>query len=218
MNETGVPAGRLPLRERKKQRTRETLTSSALEMFTELGFDETTLDDLCDRAEVSKRTLFRYFTSKEDVAMAPTQDFWRAFLDEIAKPPNPSSASDPPGPFLGIVQEAMFAAMDRMPGDDWAGSVRLSRRLAAQTPSMNAHGLGFCDRSIAQALATLTDRFSLDASGVLRARLVLEFSAATFRCALEAWAALPGEPRRDRLVTELRGAFAAMPDALTLAG
>ncbi|MFE4461858.1 TetR family transcriptional regulator, partial [Nocardia tengchongensis] len=53
-------------------------------MFTDRGFDHVTLDALCDAVEVSKRTFFRNFTSKEEVAMAPLQDLWAAFLAELA--------------------------------------------------------------------------------------------------------------------------------------
>ncbi|MFH8295220.1 TetR/AcrR family transcriptional regulator [Streptomyces sp. NPDC018059] len=76
----------LPLRERKKLRTRQALVDAALELFTERGFDGVTLDALCDAVEVSKRTFFRTFSSKEDVAMAPTQDLWAAFLEELVGP------------------------------------------------------------------------------------------------------------------------------------
>ncbi|MCZ0982505.1 helix-turn-helix domain containing protein [Streptomyces diastatochromogenes] len=73
----------LPLRERKKLRTRQVLIDTALDLFGAHGFDGVTLDALCEAAEVSKRTFFRYFAGKEDVAMAPTQDLWAVFLDVL---------------------------------------------------------------------------------------------------------------------------------------
>lgn len=57
------------LRERKKARTRELLLSSADELFAQQGYDKTTLDEICERADVSPRTFFRYFDSKIDLAM-----------------------------------------------------------------------------------------------------------------------------------------------------
>jgi AcrR family transcriptional regulator len=55
------------LRERKKRRTRETIARVALELFAERGYDETTLDGIAEAAEVSRRTIFTYYPSKEDI-------------------------------------------------------------------------------------------------------------------------------------------------------
>ncbi|GAA2344783.1 TetR family transcriptional regulator [Streptomyces kunmingensis] len=63
-------ATRLNLRELKKQRTRNALLRSALELFTSQGFDRTTVDEIAEACEVSQRTFFRYFANKEEVAFA----------------------------------------------------------------------------------------------------------------------------------------------------
>jgi len=55
------------LRERKKRRTRATITRVALELFARDGFSATTLAAIADGAEVSPRTVSTYFRSKEGI-------------------------------------------------------------------------------------------------------------------------------------------------------
>jgi AcrR family transcriptional regulator len=58
------------LRQRKKQRTRETIAGAARELFAERGYHATTLPDIAEAADVSTRTIFAYFPSKEDILFA----------------------------------------------------------------------------------------------------------------------------------------------------
>jgi AcrR family transcriptional regulator len=66
--EVGIPAQVRPgLRERKKQKTRETIIGVALELFAERGYEHTTIAEIADAAEIAPRTIFAYFPSKEDI-------------------------------------------------------------------------------------------------------------------------------------------------------
>jgi AcrR family transcriptional regulator len=55
----------LSRRERKKLETRQGLLEAALDLFRDKGYDETTVEEITERADVAKGTFFNYFPSKE---------------------------------------------------------------------------------------------------------------------------------------------------------
>ena len=76
----------LGLRERKKVRTRGAIQHHALRLFREQGYEETTVSQIAEAAEVSESTFFRYFASKEATVL---EDDFDAALFELlrAQPP-----------------------------------------------------------------------------------------------------------------------------------
>ncbi|TXS44980.1 TetR family transcriptional regulator [Streptomyces sp. uw30] len=77
------------LRERKKQRTRDALLRTALELFTSQGYEHTTVDDIADAVDVSQRTFFRYFAGKEEAALGLQEMTVAHFLEAVrARPPH----------------------------------------------------------------------------------------------------------------------------------
>jgi AcrR family transcriptional regulator len=57
------------LRELKKSQTRLLIADAARTLFTERGFDAVTVDDVAHAAQVSKKTVFNYFPTKEDLVL-----------------------------------------------------------------------------------------------------------------------------------------------------
>ncbi|MFI0420005.1 TetR/AcrR family transcriptional regulator [Spongiactinospora sp. 9N601] len=57
------------LRELKKRRIHDAISAAAIALFLERGFDEVSVAEVAAAAEVSKPTLFKYFATKEDLAL-----------------------------------------------------------------------------------------------------------------------------------------------------
>ncbi|MFI9189561.1 TetR family transcriptional regulator [Streptomyces sp. AFD10] len=87
MTEGQAGGPRAGLRERKKQRTRDALVRASLELFTTQGYERTTVDEIVEAVDVSQRTFFRYFASKEDVTFAVQEMVESRFIDELRRRP-----------------------------------------------------------------------------------------------------------------------------------
>jgi AcrR family transcriptional regulator len=97
-------ATKLGLRERKKQQTRDTIASAALRLFAERGYDETTLADIAEAANIAPRTIFSYFESKEDILLCEENGFLTELKRRLDERPEGSTTVDAIREFLSSIE------------------------------------------------------------------------------------------------------------------
>jgi AcrR family transcriptional regulator len=204
----------LPLRERKKRRTRRLLTDAALKLFTERGFDGVTVDELTDYAEVGRSTFFRYFTSKEEVAMAAEGELWESYVDQFAR-------STGGRPALEALQAALTTAIKAM-DEDWAVRFLTARRLAGHSPVLWDHSVLSSIKVQGRLVELLEERLGIDSRDDVRLRLAPEFALSAWRCGARNWVAgrpfggRRGHGGRQSLARRVEEAFEAMPATITM--
>ncbi|MFE3757063.1 TetR/AcrR family transcriptional regulator [Nocardia tengchongensis] len=94
------------LRERKKQQTRTRIIDVALRLCDDQGFDATTVEQIADAADVSPRTVNRYFDSKEAIVIAPIEGWGQALADQLrAQPITGDEMQALLGAFMAVVDQ-----------------------------------------------------------------------------------------------------------------
>src|SRR5271155_2850597 len=94
------------LRLRKQRETRQRIARAGLRMFLEKGFDATTLDMIAAAADISRRTFFHYFQSKDAVLAAWESDVEEAFRAAIASQPQQISP-------VAVLRGALMSVISR---------------------------------------------------------------------------------------------------------
>jgi mycofactocin system transcriptional regulator len=110
--------------------SRGAVTRAALELFAERGFEETTVDDIADALGVSRRTLFRYFASKNDMA-------WGEFDWVLARLRGCLEATDR-GEALHEALARAVVESNRYE-DEQLPELRIRMRLITGVPALQAH-------------------------------------------------------------------------------
>jgi AcrR family transcriptional regulator len=87
-----------------------TIQGEALRLFAERGYEQTTVEEIADAADISPRTFFRYFPTKEDVVLWDEYD--AVVWDMLEQRP----ADEPPGETMrAITREAIEGLYRRDP-------------------------------------------------------------------------------------------------------
>ncbi len=205
-SDTGPPAS---LRERKKLATRRLLRRAALVLVAERGLANVTVEDIAEAAEVSPRTFFNYFPSKEAVLFGgdPGRAAELRTRIETGVPGQP--ALDALRAALAADAESTAAELRSLGGDpaDW-----LRRMKAARTDphlrGAHAASMALLERSIAEGLAARlgTDLETDPYPGMLAAAAV-----GVVRSCVAFWAGHGGAVPLGQLIDQ---AFQALADGL----
>ncbi|MFI9718522.1 TetR family transcriptional regulator [Streptomyces sp. NPDC052396] len=191
------------LAQRKRQLVSDELTEAALQLLALKGFDVVTIDEIATAAGVSKRTFFRYFSSKEDVVVQFLAGMGTGMCAELAARP----AGEPPSAALRhAVWIAMAACADH--GDRALRVVQLILR----TPALYARFLERQAQWRADLAVELTRRRGAGAkSPDLQAELAAGMALTAFDAVLRRWSDSDGTENAAALIDR---AFAVLAPAL----
>ena len=151
---------------RWKPGARERLVVAAVDLFTERGYDDTTVAQIAERAGVTRSTFFRYFPDKRDVLMAGQQTLSRLLAEGIAEAPGHATPLEAVAAGLQRVSAAM-GQMNRDLGPRMRAAVAASSELqerealksvglaAAMTTALIARGVAETTAQLAAELGVL---------------------------------------------------------------
>ncbi|WP_030991447.1 TetR/AcrR family transcriptional regulator [Streptomyces sp. NRRL S-1813] len=172
------------LRERKKQRTRDALIRAALELFTEQGYEATTIDEIAETVDVSQRTYFRYFANKEDVTFAVQEMVEARFLDELRARPAAEA------PLIALRSAVMVAWDDIGSAIESVIPVELYMRsfqMIESTPALVAAHLRRSSELEEQIARLIAGREGLDVDADPRPRVLVAAFSGVMRVAGKVW-------------------------------
>ena len=185
-------------RDRKKQQTRSALMAAALRLVDERGFDRVTVEEISEAADVSPRTFFNYFTTKEDALIGDP-------LVEGAELRERMLAMTPGVPVIGALLLAMGPAIEQIQADRevWMLRLRVIMNNPALLPVLFSRGA----TTEQEYIETIAARVGVGTDHVFPA-LMASVTGAAFRTAMMRWAAVDGTRTLSDFVHEAFGLLA----------
>jgi AcrR family transcriptional regulator len=184
------------LRARKKRAAREAIAATARRLFAERGFDTVTVAEVAAAADVSEKTVFNHFPTKEDLAFAGREEgLMRLVADITERPPGAS--------VLDVFRALTTTVIDDLvaPGDEdllaVAKIIRHSRTLQERLTAGWESGAAAVTAAIAETSGAADD----DLVPAIVARTLWWTHRSIFLVALHG---LLAEEDREQLVVRLR--------------
>jgi AcrR family transcriptional regulator len=149
------------LRERKKRQTREAIAAAAMELFLEHGFDAVTVADVARAADVSEKTVFNHFATKEDLVFARGGEQLARRADAIR--------NRPPGvPLTRLFEEETLAFLDGLADGSLDEAIAVTRLVRA-SPALRHRLLLAWEQEAAVLVEAVSEEGDLVAAVVVRA-------------------------------------------------
>lgn len=139
------------LRERKRIRTRDTVRREAFRLFLARGYAQTTIDQIAEAADISPRTFFRYFPTKEQVLISDE------FIEPIIVAFRAAPAHLSPA---GAYRHAVTHVFATMPPEDYEFAIA-RQRLMYTLPEAKGALYDECIRTIRMLSGPVAERLGL---------------------------------------------------------
>lgn len=174
MTSVAEPAG---LRESKKRATRARIHREAVALALTHGVDSVTVEEIAAAAEVSPRTFFNYFATKEDAFVGADPEAVTRLAEAVVARPAAEST-------LTAVRHVLVDHLAALEADEelW----RMRRRLAASEPTLAARLAGANDRLENALVEAAYQRAGSDPARDLRPALGARVAMAAVRAAVGA--------------------------------
>ena len=189
-------------RDRKKLQTRDELIVQAARLFDAHGFDAVTTEQIAEAADVSQRTFFRHFSSKESVLYADT-DMLRKRM-RIAFDARPANEA-----ITLSVTHAMMAITNDYPDDR---DLRyLQARLGSTSPALSAYARAVVQASWEHELTTaIAERLGVDPLEDAHPEVLAGAAFSALRAATRQWFAHDGHGDLPEVLRRALGAIARL--------
>jgi len=193
------------LRETKKLRTRQEIADKAMGLFVKRGFDHVTVAEVAAAAEVSEKTVYNYFPTKEDLFFDEVPDRERALVEAVRnRRPGESVAS--------ALERLQSTACGRMCSEGFA----IFARIIEESPALQAKELEVMARftdALAGAIQSELGVHDLDAK--VAANVLVTVQWQHFRNArAHALAGYHGPAAERKLRSELKRAYRLLEHGL----
>lgn len=193
--------------DRKKSKTRSDLLLAAVQLASERGADHVTVEDISDAADVSPRTFFNYFASKDDAITGHDPDRNARFIESLLAAPKNLSVLD-------AARLACVTEFGRIEDERELWTLRMAAIMKSPTLLAKLISSGSADElALAEAIATRTGS-SVEADSF--PRLAAALVSAALRVAVGRWCALDGSHTLPELIDEsIASLRAGLPDPPT---